>query len=91
MTIRLAIHFALFAGLVSVASLIAGCDASRTTAQEILRRTIPPGDALPTLSDPMRSGPSLQFTWDFETHLTLSAYTAWLKEHGRSFEVVQDG
>ena len=64
MTIGLSIPFVLLAGLVSAASLSAGCDSSRTTVQEILRRTIAPGDAVPTLSEPVRSGQSLQFTWD---------------------------
>ena len=90
MTIRLAIRFVLLAGLVSAASLSAGCDSSRTTVQEILRRTIPPGDAVPTLSESARSGQSLQFIWDFDTHLTPSEYQAWL-EHVRDFEVVQEG
>ena len=91
MTIRLAIRFVLLAGLVSAASLSAGCDSSRTTVQEILRRTIPPGDAVPTQSESARSGQSFQFIWDFDTHLTPSEYQAWLKEHIRDFEVVQEG
>ena len=90
MTIRLAIRFVLLAGLVSAASLSAGCDSSRTTVQEILRRTIPPGDAVPTLSEPVKSGQSLQFTWEFDTRLTPSEYQVWLKEHVHDFEVVQE-
>jgi hypothetical protein len=91
MTIRLAIRFVLLAGLVSATGLSAGCDSSRTTELEMLRRTIPPGDAVPTLSEPVRSGQSLQFTWDFDTRLTSSKYQAWLKEHLRDFEAVQEG
>jgi hypothetical protein len=90
MTMRLTIRFALVAGFVSMAGLSTGCDSSRTTAQEILRRTIPPGDATPTLSAPVRSERSLQFTWDFDTHLTPAEYTAWLKRHIQDFAVVDD-
>jgi hypothetical protein len=65
-------------------------DASRGVAQGILSRTIPPGDTLPALSEPVRAGQSLQFTWDVETHMSVSDYAEWLKTRLKDFQVVEE-
>lgn len=65
-------------------------DASRGVAQGILSRTIPPGDTLPALSEPVRAGQSLQFIWDFETHMSLIDYAEWLKTQLKDFQVVDE-
>ncbi len=64
-------------------------DATATLAQEILIRTIPPGDSEPSLSEPVRSGQSLQFRWDFEGHLDATDYFNWLSSRLRDFQVVE--
>ena len=76
------------AALLVVASLSAACDVSEAPAEAILRRTVPKEDARPGISGPMRPGESIQFTWDFQTHLTPTSYKAWLPEQLRDFEVV---
>jgi hypothetical protein len=63
-------------------------NASRTVAHDVLNRTIPPGDAVPSLSESVRAGQALQFTWDFESHLRPADYVDWLKTHLRDFQVV---
>ena len=88
MTFRSPARVALPAALLIVAILSAACDVSEALADGILRRTVPPEDARPSLSGPTRSGQSIQFTWDFQTHLTPTAYSAWLPEQLRDFELV---
>jgi hypothetical protein len=78
--------FAIYLGLTSLGSI--GCDSSRTIAGDILRRTVPEGDSEPALAGPVWSGQSAQFTWDFETHRDAMAYTEWLAQHVRDFEIV---
>jgi hypothetical protein len=77
---------AIYLGLTILGSV--GCDSSRTNAGDTLRRTVPEGDSEPALAGPVWSGQSAQFTWDFETHLDAMAYTAWLAERLRDFEIV---
>ena len=88
MIVRSPTRVALPAVLLVVASLSVACDASEAPAEGILRRTVPHEDARPTISGPTRSGQSIQFTWDFQTHLTPTAYSAWLPEQLRDFELV---
>ena len=65
-------------------------DASRGVAQGILSRTVPAGDTLPALSEPVRAGQSLQFNWDFETHMSVIDYAEWLKTRLKDFQVVDE-
>lgn len=88
MTFRWSHLIALIAAFLLLGSLWSACDLSDTPAEAILRRTVPGGDAVSTLSAPTRSGQSIQITWDFQTHLTPTAYRAWLPEQLRDFELV---
>jgi hypothetical protein len=72
----------------SVFALAACGNASTGMAQGILRRTVPTGDTVPLISEPIRADQSLQFTWDFETHLSALAYADWLRAQLRDFQVV---
>ena len=74
-------------GLLGSASLLVGCDVPRATVQEILHRTIPAGDAMPGLSGAVSSGSSIQFTWEFDTHLATNDYATWLRAHLDDFQV----
>jgi hypothetical protein len=69
-------------------SLSACDDPSRSLAQDVLSRTIPPGDPVPSLSEPVRSGQSLQFTWDFESRMDPTGYADWLKTRLGDFQVI---
>lgn len=88
MTFRSPSLIALITAFLLLGSLWSACDLSDPPAEAILRRTVPGGDAVPSLSGPTRSGQSIQFTWDFQTHLTPTAYSAWLPEQLRDFELV---
>jgi hypothetical protein len=90
--VGLIVCHALLSGCIGVGVLaLAACsDASRAVAQGILRRTVPPGDTPPSLSEPVRADQSLQFTWEFETHLSTMAYADWLKAQLRDFQVVDE-
>ena len=88
MTFRWSNLLALIGAFVLLGRLWSACDLSDTPAETILHRTVPGGDAVPTLSGPTRSGQSIQITWDFQTHLTPTAYSAWLPEQLRDFELV---
>lgn len=91
-TVGLTVCRALLFGCIGLGGLaLAACgDASRGMAQGILRRTIPSGDTVPSLSEPVRADQSLEFTWDFETHLSTMAYADWLKAQLREFQVVAE-
>jgi hypothetical protein len=91
-TVRLTVCRALLSGCIGLGGLaLAACsDASRGVAQGILRHTVPPGDTVPSLSEPVRADQSLQFTWDFETHLSTMAYADWLKAQLRDFQVIAE-
>jgi hypothetical protein len=86
MTLRSPSLIALITGFLLLGSLWSTCDLSDTPAEAILRRTVPGGDAVPSLSRSTTSEQSIQFTWDFVTQLTPTAYAAWLQEHLRDFE-----
>ena len=49
-------------------------DASRRAVEDILSRTVPPGDTVPTLSEIARARQSDEFTWEFVTHLNPNDY-----------------
>jgi hypothetical protein len=64
---------------------------SSDRAQDILKRTIPPGASMPPLSEPTRSRESLQLTWDVETQMSSTAYSDWLKTRFQDFQLVSEG
>lgn len=79
---------------VAILLLVAGlcataCDSSSGVANDVLRKTVPAGDLRPTLSGPVQTGQSLQFTWEFETHLGASAYTEWLVRQLHDYRIVE--
>jgi len=77
------------ATLLLVAGLSAtACDSSNGVASDLLRRTVPAGDSTPTLSGPVRTGQSVQFTWEFQTHLGASAYMDWLARQLHEYRMV---
>jgi hypothetical protein len=73
------------ATLLAMTGLVAvGCSSTAgTPAGDILRRTVPPGESVPSLSGPAWSGQSAQFTWDFDTHMSATAYSEWLTQQLR--------
>jgi hypothetical protein len=74
---------------IGLSSLLdAGCIAIAPTAADTMRRTIPDGEAQPVLLGPVWTGPSAQFTWEFETRLSAADYIEWLVPRVRDFEVV---
>ena len=74
------------AATVIVASLISACDSSQALAQDILRRSVPPGESAPPLSQAIRSTGSAQFMWDIDTHR--DDYATWVRQQLLDFEVV---
>jgi hypothetical protein len=66
-----------------------GCgDPIAVAARDVARRTAPPGDVAPSLSQPLWSNQSTQFVWDLDTHLNATAYGAWVRGALADFEVV---
>ena len=63
-------------------------DQSKTLEQDILNRTIPPGEPALSPPEPVRSSQSLQFTWDIETRMSPADYSAWLTAQLRDFQLV---
>ena len=87
-TRRSAARCVLMLAMFAEAGLITACEVSTKPAQEILRRTIPPGDTAPTLADAVSSEGRMQVTWDFESHFTAAQYADWLRAQLRDFDVI---
>ena len=82
---------ALLAICIGLSTASGACsDAAKTVAADTCRRTIPPGEPVPPLSEVARANKSAEFTWEFGTHLSATEYVKWLKIGLRDFQVVSD-
>ena len=83
--------YVLLAICIGLSTAFGACsDASRRVVEDIFNRTIPPGDTVPTLSDNARASQSVEFTWEFGTHLNATEYAEWLKTRLRDFQLVKE-
>ena len=54
------------------------CGSRYEGIQALKGATVPTGDRVPALEEPLHSDNALQFTWDFDTHLDPRTYLEWV-------------
>ena len=58
--------------------LVSACSPQYPTVVKIKLTTVPVGDAVDVLGDPVRENQSLRFTWTIETHFEEARYLEWV-------------
>ena len=64
--------------LLMVATLCLGCGSTVDPARDIAAATVPPGIAMPSISDITATPHSRRYSWEFETPLEWAAYCDWV-------------
>ena len=59
-------------------ALLSACSAQYPTVVKIKLATVPPGDTVDALGEPVRETQSLRFTWSVETRLGKGQYLEWV-------------
>lgn len=65
--------FVLFACFIACA-----CGSPYQHIRDLKDATVPAGDRAPALDEPVRSDQSLQFSWEFDSHLEPASYLEWV-------------
>jgi hypothetical protein len=66
------------AALAAMTTLVGCGSADHAGVNHIVHLVVPPGDSAPSPVGPMAEGQSLQFMWEFKTHLNPREYLAWV-------------
>ena len=59
-------------------ALLSACSSQYPTVVKIKLATVPPGDTVDALGEPVRENQSLRFTWSVETRLGKGQYLEWV-------------
>jgi hypothetical protein len=64
--------------VVTLALIVSACSSQYPTVVKIKLATVPMGDTVDVLSEPVRENQSLRFTWTVETRLERAQYLEWV-------------
>ncbi len=70
-------------------SLLACGESAQGRALGFVRRTIPSAVSMPSKPHGDRNAQSVSYVWDFETHMSPSDYTGWIREQVKDFQVIE--